>query len=74
MIRGIHATLYGQLTESAPPLEDIQAAFEARYADEPFVDVMPLGSHPETRFVKGANMCRLPCISPVARTSSWCCR
>ena len=64
MIRGIHATLYGQLTESAPSLEEMQAAFEARYADEPFVDVMPLGSHPETRFVKGANICRLALHQP----------
>lgn len=56
MIRGIHSTLYAQ----APDLtEDLQALFEARYADEPFVDVMPAGSHPATRTVKGSNMCRL---------------
>ena len=46
MIRGIHSTLYGQLT--ADP-GDLQALFEQRYANEPFVDVMPAGSHPETR-------------------------
>jgi N-acetyl-gamma-glutamyl-phosphate reductase len=56
MIRGIHSTLYAQ----APDLtEDLQALFEARYAAEPFVDVMPAGSHPATRSVKGSNMCRL---------------
>ena len=56
MIRGIHSTLYAQ----APDLtEDLQALFEARYAAEPFVDVMPAGSHPVTRSVKGSNMCRL---------------
>jgi len=56
MIRGIYSTLYVQ----APDLkEDLQALFEARYADEPFVDVMPAGSHPATRSVKGSNMCRL---------------
>ena len=64
MIRGIHATLYGQLTDQAPSLEEIQAAYEARYANEPFVDVMPLGSHPETRFVKGANTCRIALHQP----------
>ena len=37
---------------------------EARYADEPFVDVMPQGSHPETRFVKGSNHCRLAIHRP----------
>nr|WP_300307725.1 N-acetyl-gamma-glutamyl-phosphate reductase [Halomonas sp.] len=61
MIRGIHATLYGRLT-SEP--EDLQKHFEERYANEPFVDVMPPGSHPETRSVKGANMCRLAIHRP----------
>ena len=55
MIRGIHATLYATLNEA----QDLQALFERRYKDEPFVDVMPAGSHPETRSVKGSNMCRL---------------
>ncbi|XKH60190.1 N-acetyl-gamma-glutamyl-phosphate reductase [Halomonas sediminis] len=61
MIRGIHATLYSQLT--AEP-EDLQALFEARYANEPFVDVLPAGSHPETRSVKGTNTCRLAVHRP----------
>lgn len=56
MIRGIHATLYLQLDN---PELDLQALFESRYCDEPFVDVLPSGSHPETRTVKGANHCRL---------------
>ena len=61
MIRGIHATLYGQLT--ADP-GNLQALFEQRYANEPFVDVMPAGSHPETRSVKGINTCRLAVHRP----------
>ena len=60
MIRGIHATLYARLTRST----DLQALFEARYADEPFVDVMPPGSHPETRSVRGANICRIAVHQP----------
>ncbi len=56
MIRGIHATLYLQLDN---PDLDLQSVFETRYRDEPFVDVLPAGSHPETRSVKGANHCRL---------------
>jgi N-acetyl-gamma-glutamyl-phosphate reductase len=40
-------------------LEQIQALYEERYANEPFVDVMPLGSLPETRSVKGSNFCRI---------------
>lgn len=61
MIRGIHATLYCTLT-SEPG--DLQALFEQRYAHEPFVDVMPAGSHPETRSVKGNNTCRLAIHRP----------
>ena len=56
MIRGIHATLYAELTGDA---DQLQSQFEAYYQDEPFVDVMPVGSHPETRSVKGANDCRI---------------
>lgn len=61
MIRGIHATLYARLDAKA---EDLQALFENRYANEPFVDVMPAGSHPETRSVKGNNTCRLAVHRP----------
>lgn len=60
MIRGIHATLYGRLTSEV----DLQALFEKRYAIEPFVDVMPVGSHPETRSVRGANCCRIAVHRP----------
>ena len=60
MIRGIHATLYAQLKGSA----DLQALYAERYADEPFVDMMPPESHPETRSVKGANHCRIALHRP----------
>lgn len=60
LIRGIHATLYGKLTRDV----DLQALFERRYADEPFVDVLPAGSHPETRSVRGSNRCRIAVHRP----------
>ncbi len=60
MIRGIHATLYARVTRE----EDFQALFEARYRDEPFVDVMPPKSHPETRSVRAANTCRIAIHRP----------
>jgi N-acetyl-gamma-glutamyl-phosphate reductase len=60
MIRGIHATLYARLT--APG--DVQGLYEARFAAEPFVDVMPAGSHPDTRSVRGANICRIAVHRP----------
>ncbi|MDP2226155.1 MAG: N-acetyl-gamma-glutamyl-phosphate reductase [Moraxellaceae bacterium] len=61
MIRGIHATLYGTLVKDAG---DLQALYESTYAGEPFVDVMPPGSTPETRSVKGANTCRIAIYRP----------
>ena len=60
MIRGIHATLYGRLKRDV----DLQALFEKRYQNEPFVDVMPPGSHPETRSVRGSNRCRIAVHRP----------
>jgi len=56
IIRGIHATLYAQTEMNQA---DLQKLYESRYADEPFVDVLPTGSHPETRFVKASNMCQI---------------
>lgn len=58
MIRGIHATLYIRLRPHALDF-DFQALYEQRYADEPFVDVMPAGSMPETRSVRASNMIRM---------------
>jgi N-acetyl-gamma-glutamyl-phosphate reductase len=60
MIRGIHSTIYADAIGSAEnSVEKVQQIFEQAYKDEPFVDVMPSGSHPETRSVKGANTCRI---------------
>jgi N-acetyl-gamma-glutamyl-phosphate reductase len=56
MVRGIHATVYA---DARTPDSKVQDLFEAYYRDEPFVDVMPAGSHPETRSVRGANLCRI---------------
>lgn len=61
MIRGIHATLYATVADTSV---DLQRLYEQRYSDEPFVDVMPAGSHPETRSVRGANVCRIAVHRP----------
>ncbi len=60
LIRGIHATLYARVTREM----DFQALYEKRYAKEPFVDVLPAGSHPDTRSVRAANMCRIALHRP----------
>ena len=67
MVRGMHSTLYAELIDSAISLEELQDLYEERYADEPFVDVLPAGSHPQTRTVKGANTCRLAIHRPQGR-------
>ena len=64
MIRGIHSTLYSTLQTPANMDLDLQELYERYYETEPFVDVMPVGSHPETRSVKGSNMCRLAIVRP----------
>jgi len=62
MIRGIQATLYAPLAGDKP--EDLQAIYEARYQNEPFVSVLPAGSHPDTRNVKGSNHCQIAVLVP----------
>ncbi|GLS25896.1 N-acetyl-gamma-glutamyl-phosphate reductase [Marinibactrum halimedae] len=64
MIRGIHATLFAELTDTNV---DLQQLFESRYRQEPFVDVLPAGSHPQTRSVKSSNMCRIAVFRPQGR-------
>jgi N-acetyl-gamma-glutamyl-phosphate reductase len=63
LIRGIHATLYSRLLASEAV--DLQSLFDNRYADEPFVDVLPQGSHPETRSVRACNTCRIAVHRPL---------
>ena len=65
MIRGIHATLYASLVKTDI---DLQTLYERRYTDEPFVDVMPAGSYPETRSVRGSNVCRIAVHRPPHNT------
>ena len=63
MIRGMHSTLYAQLNKDVSN-EELQSLFEEQYKDEPFVDVMPFGAHPETRSTRGSNMLRLALHRP----------
>ncbi|MGV8711214.1 MAG: N-acetyl-gamma-glutamyl-phosphate reductase [Nitrosomonas sp.] len=60
MIRGIHATLYARLNKQI----DLQALYDKRYQKEAFVDVLPAGKHPETRSVRGSNLCRIAVHQP----------
>ena len=64
MIRGIHATLFARLEDLSV---DLQRLFEDRYRNERAVDVLPAGSHPQTRSVRGSNLCRLSVHKPQGR-------
>ena len=61
MIRGIEASLYATIKTD---VSDLHQLYIERYASEPFVDVLPEGTMPETRSVKGANSCRLSVFRP----------
>jgi len=61
MIRGIEASLYAVLKTDDV---DLHALYRTRYESEPFVDVLPVGTMPETRTVRGVNMCRLSVFQP----------
>jgi N-acetyl-gamma-glutamyl-phosphate reductase len=64
MVRGIHSTLFARLNDST---RDLQALFEEWYEGAPFVDVLPPGVLPQTRSVRGANMCQLAVAVPQER-------
>lgn len=63
MIRGIHSTLYATILPEARDT-DFQALYEKHYEREIFVDVMPAGSHPETRSVRASNKLRIAVHRP----------
>ena len=63
MIRGIHSTLYARILPDGKDV-DYQSLFEKFYEGEPFVDVMPAGSTPETRSVRGSNALRIAVHRP----------
>jgi N-acetyl-gamma-glutamyl-phosphate reductase len=58
MIRGMLSTIYVKLCDKVASV-DLQKLYQQRYQNEYFVDVMPVGSLPETRSVRGSNMIRI---------------
>lgn len=52
--RGILATVY--VSGEAQAVHD---AFAAAYADEPFIEVLPMGETPSTHHVRGSNFCHV---------------
>jgi len=64
MIRGIESSLYATLKTTDLSAGDLRQLYVERYVDEPFVDILPEGTMPETRSVKGANTCRISVFRP----------
>ncbi len=56
--RGILATIYVK----GDPAK-IHATLAARFVDEPFCDVLPMGETPHTRHVRGSNYCRMGVVA-----------
>lgn len=58
--RGIEATIYATLTKSM----DFDTLYQQYYEKEPFVDFLPEGLPPQTKHVRGSNVCRLSVCRP----------
>jgi len=61
IIRGILVTAYADLTDSTV---DLHLLYNEFYSDEPFVDVLPTDVSPQTRSVRGSNICRINVFKP----------
>ena len=56
--RGILATVY---VRGAPAR--VHDALTRAYADERFIEVLPMGAHPSTRHVRGSNFCHIGVVA-----------
>ncbi|AGF49305.1 N-acetyl-gamma-glutamyl-phosphate reductase [Candidatus Kinetoplastidibacterium galati] len=63
MIRGMFSTIYVKILPHALDI-DFQELFVKRYGSEPFIDIMPYGSLPETRSVRSSNNLRIAIYRP----------
>jgi N-acetyl-gamma-glutamyl-phosphate reductase len=55
MVRGLLATVYGRLRDPGLTAEDCTIVLNAIYRHHPFVDVLPVGTYPATKWVKNTN-------------------
>ncbi|MBF0168057.1 MAG: N-acetyl-gamma-glutamyl-phosphate reductase [Alphaproteobacteria bacterium] len=56
MSRGMLASIYVRSRKGAS-CDDLRAVLEMRYKDEAFVKILPKGIVPQTRHVRGSNLC-----------------
>ena len=55
MVRGLLATVYGQLRSPDCPAAQLASRFRDTYRDHPCVDVLPVGVYPSTKWVRQTN-------------------
>lgn len=63
--RGILATIYTRLKGAPTCIESIHAAYTTTYEDSPFVRVLPLGTLPELRYVRGTMLCDIGLVQDI---------
>ena len=56
MTRGILSTIYGNLTKDVS-YQEVHQLYSEFYGEEPFVQVLPLGELPQTKWCYGSNHC-----------------
>jgi len=55
MVRGILTTVYARLRDPGLTAEDCKIVIEAFYKNQPFIDILPVGTYPATKWVKNTN-------------------
>ncbi|MEM1367560.1 MAG: N-acetyl-gamma-glutamyl-phosphate reductase [Cyanobacteria bacterium P01_H01_bin.15] len=57
MVRGILATVYATLRDPGLVRDDLLTIYSAFYRAAPFVNVLPTGVYPQTKWAAGTNLC-----------------
>ncbi len=55
MVRGILSTVYARLRDPGLTADDCKIVIEAFYKNQPFIDILPVGTYPATKWVKNTN-------------------
>jgi len=55
MVRGILSTVYARLRDPGLTAEDCKIVIESFYKNLPFIDILPVGTYPATKWVKNTN-------------------
>lgn len=59
MVRGILATIYATLRDPGLVREDLITIYQAFYRSCPWVNILPSGTYPQTKWVCGTNLCHI---------------